>query len=192
MGIASQVFARYGYDKTTLEDIGRAAGLNKASLYYYFRNKEEIFVQVVLQETEAFITSLQEETGKIADLKAKLSHYLKERIRRYEEVLNITQLSLDSLKKVEPMFDELYAQVKAREMEFIAGLLREGEKQGHIGAHDAAALAESLFLLSDAFKHGYIVQQGVYFEPETEDIYQASVKKLDYILDLIFKGLQAK
>ena len=46
---ASECFARFGYEKTTLDDIGKMVGLNKASLYYYYKNKEDIFAEVVLQ-----------------------------------------------------------------------------------------------------------------------------------------------
>lgn len=186
---AGDVFARYGYDKTTLEDIGKGAGLNKASLYYYFKNKEEIFARVILKETQAFIEQLQEHTQQQQGTQAKITYYLKERIRRYEEVINLAQLSIDSLKKVEPMFDNLYRKVKAREITFLTGLLQEGWERGEIAKHDAAVLAESLFILSDALKHGYIAQQGVYFDPGTKDFYQAAANKLDYMLELLFKGL---
>ncbi len=40
---AAQVFLRYGYRKTTLDDIAEAAGLQKSSLYHYFENKDELF-----------------------------------------------------------------------------------------------------------------------------------------------------
>lgn len=37
------VFASYGYRRTTMEDIARAAGLSRSALYLHFRNKEDIF-----------------------------------------------------------------------------------------------------------------------------------------------------
>jgi AcrR family transcriptional regulator len=55
---ASDCFARYGYEKTTLDDIGKMVGLNKASLYYYYKNKEAIFSEVVFEETEALFQAL--------------------------------------------------------------------------------------------------------------------------------------
>jgi AcrR family transcriptional regulator len=39
---AAGCFTKFGYEKTTLDDIGKSAALNKASIYYYFKNKEEI------------------------------------------------------------------------------------------------------------------------------------------------------
>lgn len=36
-------FAAYGYRRTTMEDIARAAGLSRTALYLHFRSKEDIF-----------------------------------------------------------------------------------------------------------------------------------------------------
>lgn len=36
-------FAAYGYRRTTMEDIARAAGVSRTALYLHFRSKEDIF-----------------------------------------------------------------------------------------------------------------------------------------------------
>ncbi|MDC7238935.1 MAG: TetR/AcrR family transcriptional regulator [Spirochaetales bacterium] len=46
---ASDCFIRYGYEKTSMRDIGKMVGMNKASLYYHFRDKQALF--------EAFVHS---------------------------------------------------------------------------------------------------------------------------------------
>lgn len=40
---AVAVFARYGYRKTSMEDVARAAGVSRQGLYLSFANKEELF-----------------------------------------------------------------------------------------------------------------------------------------------------
>jgi AcrR family transcriptional regulator len=37
------VFARYGYRKTSMEEVARAAGVSRQGLYLQFANKEELF-----------------------------------------------------------------------------------------------------------------------------------------------------
>jgi AcrR family transcriptional regulator len=46
---AQAVFFENGYENTTLPAIADAAGYNKRTLYLYFRDKEEIFLAVVLR-----------------------------------------------------------------------------------------------------------------------------------------------
>ena len=44
---AYQAFARYGYRRTSMEEIARGTGMSRASLYLQFANKEEIFRALV-------------------------------------------------------------------------------------------------------------------------------------------------
>lgn len=37
------VFCQYGFGKTTMQDIARAAGMSRAALYLHFKNKEDLF-----------------------------------------------------------------------------------------------------------------------------------------------------
>lgn len=39
-------FARYGYRRTSMEDIARKTGMSRAFLYLHFKNKDEIFRQL--------------------------------------------------------------------------------------------------------------------------------------------------
>jgi AcrR family transcriptional regulator len=41
------VFARYGYRKTSMEEVARAAGVSRQGLYLQFANKEELFRRAV-------------------------------------------------------------------------------------------------------------------------------------------------
>jgi AcrR family transcriptional regulator len=43
---AGQIFLRYGYRKTTLDDLADAVGMRKSSLYHYFSSKDELFIEV--------------------------------------------------------------------------------------------------------------------------------------------------
>ncbi len=47
--MAEPVFFRNGYEFTTIIEIAKASGYNKRSIYLYFRDKEEIFLAVVLR-----------------------------------------------------------------------------------------------------------------------------------------------
>lgn len=44
---ATGVFLRYGYRKTSMDDLARAAGLSRQGLYLHFRTKEALFDAVV-------------------------------------------------------------------------------------------------------------------------------------------------
>lgn len=49
---AGRLFLQYGIEKTTMDDIAREAEYSKATLYAYFKNKDDIFHYVVLKAME--------------------------------------------------------------------------------------------------------------------------------------------
>lgn len=49
---AAELLGRFGFKKTTMEDIARAIGKSKSSLYYYYKTKEEIFEAVVNEDID--------------------------------------------------------------------------------------------------------------------------------------------
>jgi AcrR family transcriptional regulator len=49
---ARAVFLAQGFDAASMNDIARAAGVSKGTLYVYFGNKEELFEAIVHQECE--------------------------------------------------------------------------------------------------------------------------------------------
>ena len=46
---AAGVFLRYGFKKTSMDDLARAAGLSRQGLYLHFPTKEAIFKEALLQ-----------------------------------------------------------------------------------------------------------------------------------------------
>ncbi|MBA4394559.1 MAG: TetR/AcrR family transcriptional regulator [Desulfobacca sp.] len=51
---ATELFARKGYASTTVREIVQAAGVTKPVLYYYFRNKEGIYLELMKEAWERF------------------------------------------------------------------------------------------------------------------------------------------
>jgi len=44
---AMELFSRYGYERTSIEDISKHLGIGKGSIYLEFRTKEEILMQII-------------------------------------------------------------------------------------------------------------------------------------------------
>ncbi len=51
-------FSENGYAKTTMDDIVRRSGLSKGTLYWHFKNKEELFVATLVSTFKEFDTML--------------------------------------------------------------------------------------------------------------------------------------
>lgn len=56
---AVQAYMEQGYHATTMSKIAQAAELSRATLYLYFKTKDEIFVQAIVQQSERFAELLE-------------------------------------------------------------------------------------------------------------------------------------
>lgn len=186
---AAGCFARYGYEKTTLDDIGKAVGLNKASLYYYYKNKESIYSDVILSEAELFLQTLQRKVKSAKSYEAKIVNYLVERLSFYRNLANIHHLTLDSILKVEPVFNEIYRLVLAKEIDFVRALLKAGQEQGEFGKFDPSRIAEILLELAISIRYKAIHSASARMLDKPDDEKMQEDTRLT--AKLILKGLRS-
>jgi AcrR family transcriptional regulator len=84
---AKEVFAESGYQGATLEEIAQRAGMSKATIYIYYKNKDDLFLQVVeeLVNTAMAITAQEATTAQppveklYAMVRSKMEFYERER-----------------------------------------------------------------------------------------------------------------
>jgi AcrR family transcriptional regulator len=56
---ARSVFGKRTYDQVSMNEIAKAAGIAKSSIYTYFPNQEALFVETAYRDTEDFIAALR-------------------------------------------------------------------------------------------------------------------------------------
>ena len=56
---AFRAFADYGYRRTTMEDIARAAGMSRTALYLHFRNKDDIVRSLAIRHFDASVDAME-------------------------------------------------------------------------------------------------------------------------------------
>jgi AcrR family transcriptional regulator len=91
------LFARFGYKKTTMEDIAMALRKGKSSLYYYFKNKEEIFQAVIELESELLYSKLQEVVKTRGNAADKLRAYVTIRMETIGQLENYQKVLKEDL-----------------------------------------------------------------------------------------------
>jgi len=74
--VAQKMFKRFGFRKTTMDEIAIAARKGKSSLYYYFKSKEEVFEAVVEKEAAILREDISANVGKCNTAMEKLRAYI--------------------------------------------------------------------------------------------------------------------
>jgi len=79
---ASNMFAELGYEGTIMDDLARRADVNKASIYYHFKDKENLYEQcltklfeTVVDETLHKVEQVESTKDKLYQLIVNFAHY---------------------------------------------------------------------------------------------------------------------
>ena len=86
--IAQEIFSKYGYKKTTLDDIANAVRKGKSSLYYYFTSKEDLFQAVIQKEVDILRHELDIVVNRNTDPVDKLRDYILTKLTTYRGMAN--------------------------------------------------------------------------------------------------------
>ena len=69
---ARTVFGGKTYDQVSMNEIAKAAGIAKSSIYTYFPNQEALFVETAFRDTGKFIAALQQRVERQTPLSLKM------------------------------------------------------------------------------------------------------------------------
>jgi AcrR family transcriptional regulator len=72
---AKQLFQFHGFRRVTIDDIAKAIGKARSSLYYYYKTKEEILDAVIESEIRELMTAITAATSKVQTAEEKIKAF---------------------------------------------------------------------------------------------------------------------
>jgi len=109
---ACNLFERFGYRKTTMDDLADATGIVKSSLYHYFPNKEELFretTRYVYLDQKEKVESILARNDHIVDVFDALLNNIEEHITRMMPALKALIGDFDKIHTlIDDVFDTYY------------------------------------------------------------------------------------
>ena len=124
---ASKLIDKLGFQNTKMEDIAKKVGFSKASLYLYFKDKEEIAVHIIGQLLENFYKRVSDLPGKRISVKEKMDFMKKGHMEFIKKAKNyiIIRMNMDCE-------DEIHKQVmefKTNILMALGSILEQGIKE---------------------------------------------------------------
>jgi len=123
-------FAHYGYSKVTMEEIASDVEMGKASLYYYFPTKEELFKSVIKKEQDLFVEEIENLLKQDFSASEKLRSYVIKRLEYFQQLVNLGTLNLHSVLDIKSVFKELLKAFETQEIFLIQKIIEEGKIKG--------------------------------------------------------------
>ena len=142
-----KLFAKKGYDATSIEDITAEVGVAKGTLYYHFSSKEEIFNFLVEEGMKLLRNSIDIKTSKLDNTIDKLRAVVLIQIKiitKYEDFMTIV---LSQIWGNEPR-NIMCKKYVTEYIKTIEEIIEEGMKKEEIARGDKEILASGIFGLT--------------------------------------------
>ena len=144
ISVAAKIFTRFGYKKTTMEEIAMATRKGKSSIYYYFGSKEDIFRAVVEKEAEELKLELSEAVAEVDDPVDQLKTYLLFRMHKLKTLTNFyAALKSDYLTHLE-FIENIRKQYDRDEINLVKNILRTGMERNEFVIDDPELAAVAI------------------------------------------------
>jgi len=178
---ATKYFSRYGFHKTTMDEIAKHIHKAKGVLYYYFKSKEELFNEVVKQELSYVKTELSKITASSKDSLTIIKKYFLTRLKLLSTAVNYHEtLKADFFEKynfvkdVRDDFTEFeYAQLNQ--------IFKKGNKEGYLDIKNIVSTVDAVMMLVNSIELPlYLQNKYVEYETTIEDLVSMIINSLRY------------
>jgi TetR/AcrR family transcriptional regulator len=105
LSVAEQRFAEYGYNGTTISSIAEQANLPKSNILYYFKTKEVLYQEVLIQILKIWLVDMEEMSADQHPREA-LRHYILLKIKQSRDHTNASRIFASELLHGAPFLRE--------------------------------------------------------------------------------------
>jgi len=122
---AQKLFKQYGLKKTTMDEIAAACGKAKSTMYHYFKNKDEVFDEVLRMELQNLRALVKEKVDQETTLTEKLKTYSLTFHRETINKINLFRILKQELKSEIEKSDRFNTVIEY-EKTFISRIISDG------------------------------------------------------------------
>lgn len=140
-----KLFAKKGFYPTTMEEVARAAGLAKGTIYLHFNDKRDLFFSIIEKKLDILLEKIEKEMRKDEFPSQRIKLAIGIHLRFLEEnrdFFKIMQALPESLKQeMERKLKGRVIEKQSRYVEILDQLIRKGIRNQEIKSLDSRKLA---------------------------------------------------
>jgi AcrR family transcriptional regulator len=180
--VARQIFSKFGFKKTTMNEIANAKGKGKSSIYYYFASKEKIFQAVVEKEASILNQELLKANRDADSPTMKLKMHVLVRMHAVEKLANYYSAIKDEYLSHLDFIEKIRKKSDLEEIQMMENILIEGVADGIFDIKDISLAAIAIVT---ALKG---MEVPLFWGGEEKNIDQ----RLDNLIHILFNGVMTR
>lgn len=155
---ATNFFSKFGFAKTTMDEIAKHIHKAKGVLYYYFKSKEELFNEVLKQELSIVKNELCLVVEKEDDSLIILKEYILIRLKLLYKALNYHEtLKADFFEKYH-FVNDVRADFNEFERSNLTIILTKGKQDGYFNFKDLNAAVNVIMMILNSIEIPLFIQ----------------------------------
>ena len=180
---ARGLFQRFGLFKTTMEDIAKATGKGKSSLYYYYQSKDEIFDAVIKEDMEAVFNHVKAAVEKASTGEEKLKTYTTSKIKAINQKATLYSIVFGEISENPQLVRKLKKTFEAQELDLLKSILAFGITRHEFKKLSAEALDDLSYVMLSSIRG---IEMGLLEDNRIKKMGD----RLDVVLDLLCHGIK--
>ena len=145
---AQKLFARFGFNKTTVDEIASAAHIAKSTLYHHFASKEDIFRAVIEREGKTLAKRIRDAVEAVDTPQEKLRAYVITRMGHLRELANFYSALRDEYLEHYPFIESVRQKDFEDEMAMFRKILSEGLRKKALNLKDGDVEVTALAVIT--------------------------------------------
>lgn len=179
VSVANKLFSRFGFQKTSMDEIAKIARKAKGSLYYHFASKEELFKEVVSKEMLVLKNQLSVIVHN-TELNAndKIKNYLILRMKLLNNATNYHETLKADFYEHYTFIDDLRSEFDKWEMVNLRNILEQGIKEGNFAENkNIEILLETIIMVLKGLEIPFFLQNKyTRYSPHFDDLIGVLIK----------------
>jgi AcrR family transcriptional regulator len=180
---AEQLFAQCGYDGVSMREIAEACDITKANIYYYFKDKDSLYMQVLEHDMLEMVATVQRAAGLPGTCREKITRISAAFVRLMRDKRPLIQMSMRHFDGHEHDIRGLVNRYRLQLIQPIEQVLAAGMRSGELRVHHTRLTAGSFMGLLFVCLKLYLLDKGPRISED--DIVQHTV-------ELLFEGIRAR
>jgi len=127
---AIKVFAKTGYESTSVDLIAETAHFAKGTIYYHYKSKEEIFFAIVRRGLGNYLNILKTKLSESDDPRKQIETILYEQLTYYEKEKEFCRVCYAELWRIESRWQKDIRSYQAEYYQLMNDLITRGKKDG--------------------------------------------------------------
>lgn len=152
---AIDVFYEYGYHKASMRDIARRIGVTQASLYYHFRNKEELLFIIVNQAANHLLFTLRSILKQKKDPIEKLKDIIMGQTLMMKTRQKEVKILIEDKKFLSAELSKLIKDQEKMTFDIFKSNLENLRRQGKVRDFDLTTATFGIFAMINWLYHWY-------------------------------------